>query len=116
MTILDTLLAEISYDETIRSVLVGAHWTAVCSRWGAVNSLLSQNSLGKDQESYRKARRLARIFIPTPPLDTKRPPSGEIRTIPLSCQKQGRMSEKYAAWQPERGGRYFMGGAFLSRR
>jgi uncharacterized protein (DUF4213/DUF364 family) len=32
-TILDDLLAELSDDVPVRSVLVGAHWTAVCSRY-----------------------------------------------------------------------------------
>ncbi len=40
MPILDDLLASLTQDAPVRSVLVGAHWTLVCSRYGGLASTL----------------------------------------------------------------------------
>jgi len=43
MTILDELMASLNYDAPIRSVLVGAHWTAVCSRYcGLASTVMAE--------------------------------------------------------------------------
>ncbi len=44
MTILDDLLKSLNTDVPVRSVLVGAHWTVVCSRYcGMATSLMSSH-------------------------------------------------------------------------
>jgi hypothetical protein len=50
MTILDDLLSSISEDSAIRSVLVGAHWTVVCSRHcGMAATLVNGHTHGHSQ-------------------------------------------------------------------
>jgi hypothetical protein len=42
-TILEDLLAELSGDAPVRSLLVGAHWTVVCSRFcGLASTVLEE--------------------------------------------------------------------------
>jgi uncharacterized protein len=41
MKILEKLLASIEYDAPVRQILVGAHWTCVCSRYGGLASTLT---------------------------------------------------------------------------
>ena len=41
MTILNELLDSIQHDAPVREVLVGAHWTCVCSRYGGLASTLT---------------------------------------------------------------------------
>lgn len=42
MTLLDDLLDSLTDDAPVRSVLVGAHWTLVCSRYGGLASTLME--------------------------------------------------------------------------
>lgn len=42
MTLIDKLLDSLSQDAPVRSVLVGAHWTLVCSRYGGLASTVMQ--------------------------------------------------------------------------
>ena len=50
MTILDDLLATLNFDAPVRSVLVGAHWTAVCSRHcGLAATLMDHYTHGHTQ-------------------------------------------------------------------
>jgi hypothetical protein len=43
MTILEDLLGKLSDDAPVRSVVVGAHWTAVCSRYcGLASTVLEE--------------------------------------------------------------------------
>jgi uncharacterized protein (DUF4213/DUF364 family) len=44
-SILEDLLATLPDDAPVRSVLVGAHWTAVCSRWCGLASTLQEKKL-----------------------------------------------------------------------
>lgn len=57
MNILDELLLSLGPDESVRSVLVGAHWTAVCSRHcGLASTLTGDRPHG--QERVREVGRL----------------------------------------------------------
>ena len=50
MTIIDDLLATLNFDAPVRSVLVGAHWTAVCSRHcGLAATLMDHYTHGHTQ-------------------------------------------------------------------
>jgi hypothetical protein len=50
MKILDELIASIPEDIPVRSVLIGAHWTVVCSRHcGMATSLMSSHPHGHAQ-------------------------------------------------------------------
>jgi uncharacterized protein (DUF4213/DUF364 family) len=50
MTVLDDLLESLRQDAPVRSVLVGAHWTAVCSRGcGLASTLLDDRPHGEAQ-------------------------------------------------------------------
>lgn len=44
MKILEKLLASIEHDSPVRQILVGAHWTCVCSRYGGLASTLIGNT------------------------------------------------------------------------
>lgn len=49
MTILDDVLESIDGDASVRSILVGAHWTVVCSRYGGLAStVLSEKPHGHE--------------------------------------------------------------------
>jgi uncharacterized protein len=57
MTILDDVLESIDGDAGVRSILVGAHWTVVCSRYGGLAStVLSEKPHG--HEVVREVGRL----------------------------------------------------------
>ena len=43
MTILDDLISKLSHDVPVRKVLVGAHWTVVCSRYCGMAATLRGN-------------------------------------------------------------------------
>jgi uncharacterized protein (DUF4213/DUF364 family) len=50
MNLLDDLLANLNIDAPIRSILVGAHWTVVCSRHGGMSaSLMDDQPHGHSQ-------------------------------------------------------------------
>ena len=50
MSVLDNILASLKHDATIRSMLVGAHWTVVCSRHGGMAAtLLDHHSIPNDE-------------------------------------------------------------------
>ena len=50
MTILDNLLSKLGDDAPVRSILVGAHWTAVCSRsCGLASTLIDDHPHGHAQ-------------------------------------------------------------------
>lgn len=58
--IIDTLLASLTQDAQVRSVLVGAHWTAVCSRGcGLASTLLGDKPHG--HEAVRQVGNLHRM-------------------------------------------------------
>ncbi|HEX6302876.1 MAG TPA: DUF364 domain-containing protein [Anaerolineales bacterium] len=49
MTILDDVLESIDGDASVRSILVGAHWTVVCSRYsGLASTVLSEKPHGHE--------------------------------------------------------------------
>jgi len=49
MAILDELLAKMESDAAVRSILVGAHWTAVCSRrCGLASTMLGEKPHGQE--------------------------------------------------------------------
>ncbi len=52
MTLLDNLLTSITEDSLVRSVLVGAHWTVVCSRYCGMASTLQ----GDKPHAHEKVR------------------------------------------------------------
>ena len=50
MNILDDLLSSLNYDAPVRSILVGAHWTVVCSRHcGMAATLMDSHAHGHSQ-------------------------------------------------------------------
>ncbi len=70
MDILDQLLNELNIDAPIRSILVGAHWTVVCSRHcGMAATLMDNHSHGRTQ-----VRDVGRLH-------TKRARAGRIRPV-----------------------------------
>jgi hypothetical protein len=57
MTVLDDVLATLSGDAPVRSVLVGAHWTMVCSRYcGLASTLIDDKPHG-----HAKVRDVGRL-------------------------------------------------------
>jgi uncharacterized protein len=59
MTILEDLLGKISDDTPVRSVLVGAHWTAVCSRFcGLASTVLEEKPHDHARVQVRDVGRL----------------------------------------------------------
>lgn len=76
MKILETLLTSIEHDAPVRQILVGAHWTCVCSRYGGLAStLIEYTSHGhasvRDVGSLHKksARELAELAYSEVPLE-----------------------------------------------
>jgi uncharacterized protein len=76
MTILNELLDSIQHDAPVREVLVGAHWTCVCSRYGGLASTLkdsfphghfSVRDVGRLHE--KSARELAELARSENPLE-----------------------------------------------
>jgi len=72
MTILDNLISQIPHDIPVRSVLVGAHWTVVCSRHcGMAATLMSSHPHGHKQVRdvgqlhQKSARELAELAFST---------------------------------------------------
>ena len=59
MTILNDLLASLSEDAPIRSILVGAHWTVVCSRRCGLASTI----LGNQPHAQEKVREAGRLHL-----------------------------------------------------
>jgi hypothetical protein len=58
-TILEDLLGKLSRDAPVRSVLVGAHWTVVCSRYcGLASTVLKEKPHDHAQVQVRDAGRL----------------------------------------------------------
>jgi uncharacterized protein (DUF4213/DUF364 family) len=76
MSILDDLLNSLSLDAPVRSVLVGAHWTVVCSRHcGMAATTMSNRPHGHEQVrevgrlDQKSARELAELARSTEPLE-----------------------------------------------
>ena len=76
MTILDDVLESIDGDAGVRSILVGAHWTVVCSRFGGLAStVLSEKPHGHEvvrevgQLHSKSARQLAAFARSENPLE-----------------------------------------------
>ncbi len=76
MSILDDLLAKIDIDVPVRSILVGAHWTVVCSRrCGLASTMLSEKPHGHEMVSdvgslhLKSARELAEYAHSENPLE-----------------------------------------------
>lgn len=76
MTILDDLLSSLTEDIPVRSVLVGAHWTVVCSRHcGMAATQVSDHPHGHEQVRevgrlhQKSARELAEWAYSTQPLE-----------------------------------------------
>jgi uncharacterized protein len=75
-TILEELLSNIGEDIPVRSVLVGVHWTVVCSRYcGMATTQSSNRPHGHEQIRYvgrlhqKSARELAELAYSTQPLE-----------------------------------------------
>jgi uncharacterized protein len=75
-TILDDLLSSLTEDVPVRSVLVGVHWTVVCSRHcGMASTLFSDKPHGHEQIRdvgrlhQKSARELAKWAYSTQPLE-----------------------------------------------
>ncbi|HZD57968.1 MAG TPA: DUF364 domain-containing protein [Anaerolineales bacterium] len=76
MTILEDLLDDIQEDAPVRSIWVGAHWTAVCSRHcGLASTLLSEKPHGHERVRdvghlhLKSARELAKYALSDHPLE-----------------------------------------------
>lgn len=76
MAILDDLLDQLHTDAPVRSILVGAHWTVVCSRGcGMAATLMGEHTHGHDQVRgvgelhYKSARELAEYARSENPLE-----------------------------------------------
>ncbi|MEW6406339.1 MAG: DUF4213 domain-containing protein [Chloroflexota bacterium] len=66
MTILDALISNLPEDAPVRSVLVGAHWTVVCSRHcGMATTLMSDHPHGhlRVRDAGRLQRKSARELV-----------------------------------------------------
>jgi uncharacterized protein (DUF4213/DUF364 family) len=61
MSILDNLLLTLGAEAPVRSVLVGAHWTAVCSRRCGLASTLT----GEKPHGHERVREVGRLHIKT---------------------------------------------------
>jgi hypothetical protein len=61
MSILDDLLSNLPDDAPVRSVLVGAHWTAVCSRHCGMAATL----MGNQAHGHSKVRDVGRLHTKT---------------------------------------------------
>jgi len=61
MNILDELLLTLGPDAPVRSILVGAHWTAVCSRHCGLASTLT----GQKPHGHERVREVGRLHIKT---------------------------------------------------
>ena len=61
MSILDDLLLNLGPDAPVRSVLVGAHWTAVCSRHCGLASTLT----GEKPHGHERVREVGRLHLKT---------------------------------------------------
>ena len=61
MNILDDLLTTLGPDGPVRSVLVGAHWTAVCSRHCGLASTLT----GEKPHGHERVREVGRLHLKT---------------------------------------------------
>jgi hypothetical protein len=61
MTLLDDLLDSLTDDAPVRSVLVGAHWTLVCSRYGGLASTL----MGGHSHGHESVRDVGRLHEKT---------------------------------------------------
>jgi hypothetical protein len=61
MSILDDLLLTLAPDAPVRSVLVGAHWTAVCSRHCGLASTLT----GEKPHGHERVREVGRLHLKT---------------------------------------------------
>ena len=57
MNILDDLLARLPDDVAVRSVLVGAHWTVVCSRHCGLASTIT----GEKPHAHEQVRDVGRL-------------------------------------------------------
>lgn len=75
MSILDDLLSSLDVDASVRAVLVGAHWTVVCSRHcGLAATLITDHAQWKAQVRdvvrlpEKSARELAKLAHSTEPL------------------------------------------------
>lgn len=76
MSILDDLLDNLNTDAQVRSVLIGAHWTVVCSRYcGMASTLMSSHPHGHIQVRdaghllRKSARQLAELAFSTEMLE-----------------------------------------------
>ncbi len=61
MSLLDDLLASLGPDAPVRSVLVGAHWTAVCSRRCGLASTIT----GEEPHGHERVRDVGRLHLKT---------------------------------------------------
>jgi hypothetical protein len=59
MNLLDDLLTSLPEDAPVRSVLVGAHWTVVCSRHCGMASTIT----GDKQHGHEKVREVGRLHL-----------------------------------------------------
>lgn len=76
MAILDDILRSIEEDAAVRSILVGAHWTAVCSRrCGLASTMLDEKPHGQEVVRdvgglhHKSARELAEYALSEIPLE-----------------------------------------------
>jgi len=106
MTVLDDVLDSLDRDAPVRSVLVEAHWTLVCSRYGGLVATLMENHV-HGHEAVRDVGRLhlkpARAWPSMPALRIRWKRSSAWRSLSSRPAGDGRLPALGCCW-PSRWG------------